>query len=398
MDWSSDSDHDGGQGGDTTDSLDSDDHDGMVRFGIEVDSDSSSESESEYLHLPPGTASLADVQAPTLADLASLPQYLFATAASGVVDGVDVMLLDDALPDAVFEGVNRALLKGKGRATCDPDDETEDDEGQGTARRRSPAMGVFGATTDAKRTADLVVDESNTLAPSPFSRLKRKRRGRQLVCLPFDSLRQRISYSFRDLQLDGTPSRRTRADSKVSTTSGPSVTDGSLSGELADLASPFVSHDAILDFDLDDVLHASVLEAGGTASSSSSEGESGPPVGLSDLSRWNRIPIGAFRSSSSAAYQTAVSPQQEQQQRPLSLSVAASILRAQGATSYTHDLAPATTLPTFSADALLYSFGSFTLALLPLPHLSSSLPRRPSFRRRSRSRTTARLKSSTSRR
>lgn len=121
------------------------------------------------------------------------------------------------------------------------------------------------------------------------------------------------------------------------------MTDGSLSGELADLASPFVSNDVVMDFDLDDVLNASVLH-GGSASSSSSDG--GEPIargGLSDLSRWNRIPIGAFRSSSSAAYQSAggeagspggaAGEHHRQQPRPLSLSVAATILRGSGATS-----------------------------------------------------------------
>lgn len=79
------------------------------------------------------------------------------------------------------------------------------------------------------------------------------------------------------------------------------MTDGSLSGELADLASPFTNA-AALDFDLDSVLHASLLERSSSSSCSSSSETRVPsgPTGLSDLSRWSRIPIGAFRSSSSA--------------------------------------------------------------------------------------------------
>lgn len=181
MDWSSDSEH--GSGGETTDSLDSDDHVGMVRFGIEVDSDSTDDEtdgpKGDWANLPPGTASLADVQAPTLADLASLPQYLFAHAATGVVDGLDVVLLDEAID-----------RKGKGRARVPDIDEEDEDE----LARGPPAMGVFGAPSDShgkKRSADrsVVIDESGTLAASPFSKPKRKRRGRQLVrplsVLPF---------------------------------------------------------------------------------------------------------------------------------------------------------------------------------------------------------------------
>lgn len=109
-------------------------------------------------------------------------------------------------------------------------------------------------------------------------------------------------------QLEGTPSRRVRAESKVSTTS---VTDGSISGEVAEISPVLVP--ATLDFELDDVLNESILEDDPSGSSSDSDAEvaSGlqngatPTAGdttkkasaLSDLSRWSRIPIGAFRSS-----------------------------------------------------------------------------------------------------
>lgn len=106
---------------------------------------------------------------------------------------------------------------------------------------------------------------------------------------------------------DGTPSRRIRADSKVSTTS---VTDGSISGDVMDLPSPVLAN-VDLHFDLDDVLHESILGDASSASLSDSDADvgkttpraTGQPTqksyssALSDFSRWNRIPIGAFRSS-----------------------------------------------------------------------------------------------------
>lgn len=108
-----------------------------------------------------------------------------------------------------------------------------------------------------------------------------------------------------------------RAASKVSTTS---VTDGSISGEVAEI-SP-VLEPVTLDFELDDVLNESVLEDDPSPSGSSSDSDAEVADGLqngsttpkastpapdstkkasalSDLSRWSRIPIGAFRSSTS---------------------------------------------------------------------------------------------------
>lgn len=162
--------------GDTTDSLDSDDHVGLVRFGIEVDTEDEDESEMDreggLFMIEPGggTASLADVQAPTSADLATLPScFLFASAPQTFGD---------------------AGGKGKGKEANheieDIDEEGEDDH---DGRRTSPAMGMFekkrvlpGRGTK-RHQADvcLVIDESDAVAPSPFSKRKGKKRGRQLV-------------------------------------------------------------------------------------------------------------------------------------------------------------------------------------------------------------------------
>ena len=197
------------ENGDTTDSLDSDDHVGLIRFGIEVDdSDStldgfSSENgggEIIYRHAP-GTASLADVQPPTSADLASLPQYLFSgftrdgaavgmmlnlqeladdpeNAINHTVDGLGV---GRETAVGILAGVNRSLAKGKGRAREIIEDETEG-EGPGGP----PAMGSFIPKEKGKGTElSLVIDGSDTVAPSPFSKIKKgKKRPRDFVSPP----------------------------------------------------------------------------------------------------------------------------------------------------------------------------------------------------------------------
>lgn len=201
--------YDSEDGGDTTDSLDSDDHVGLVRFGIEVDTDSSSSSDSdggEFYRFAPGTASLADVQAPTSADLASLPQYLF-TGADSLGMTINLQGLDDdpdraireaaegygfGAMDNVVEGQFSAAAKGKGKARIQ-DIREEDEAGtesDGVGGMKSPAMGCFGPA-DSGRAAELtvVIDGSDNVAPSPFSKLKKgKKRGRQQLVSPFSLL------------------------------------------------------------------------------------------------------------------------------------------------------------------------------------------------------------------
>lgn len=192
----------GDGGGDTTDSLDSDDHIGLVRFGIEVESDSDHSSSAGeggrdyYDGFPlPTTASLADVQAPTSADLASLPpQYLF--FGQGGARPTDLLSLEDdttrtdATTSHVLDGVNRSLAsasknKGKGRAR----NLREEEEDLGKPVPRSPAMGIFdkkeidSGRKDGKA-VNVMIDGSDTVAPSPFSKGKnRKKRSRELVSI-----------------------------------------------------------------------------------------------------------------------------------------------------------------------------------------------------------------------
>lgn len=85
------------------------------------------------------------------------------------------------------------------------------------------------------------------------------------------------------------------------------MTDGSASGEVAELFSPVLASQT-MDLDLNDLLNASVLGRGAASHLSSDEADSDQernPTktnmvtrnGMLDLTRWNRVPIGAFRSS-----------------------------------------------------------------------------------------------------
>ena len=317
-------------GGETTDSIDSDD---MNRFGLEAPEDEDTDSacsETDYYRDAPGTASLADVQAPTTADLASLPQYLFPDEARmvelGAIDADPEKALRAAAEEleiaiqrrkaaarANTSPVRPPIVKGKGKMR---DIVEEDEAGTGTDGEtggRTPAMGTFSKKASG-RSQDfnvVVIDGSDTFAPSPFSKVKKsKKRAGPLVSSRTLFARTRPFPLMPSLfQLEGTPSRRVRAESKVSTTS---VTDGSISGEVAE-ASP-VLVPATLDFELDDVLNESILEDDPSSTSSDSDAEVANGLqndgttpkptespkkvsALSDLSRWSRIPIGAFRSS-----------------------------------------------------------------------------------------------------
>lgn len=218
--------------GDTTDSLDSDDHVGLVRFGIEVDTDSSDESDNEFFNPPPGTISLATVQPPTSADLAALPhaQYLLSSN-MGLEGGVEMMIdlndldrdPDRAIREAakglgvgrgtaarILGGVDRAWLKQgypspKDQRLGGVNNEEELKEERDTFATASgvkskmtktagtssagPAMGSFMPKSNLKgkgkgTDVNMMIDASDTIAPSPFAKLKKgKKRARDLVSL-----------------------------------------------------------------------------------------------------------------------------------------------------------------------------------------------------------------------
>ncbi|KAI5478972.1 hypothetical protein MNV49_004375 [Pseudohyphozyma bogoriensis] len=333
--------------GDTTDSLDSDDHVNLVRFGIEDDEeDSDSEDDDDFGR---GMVSLADVQAPTTADLASLPQHFLFSSKRGV--SVMVRVEEDGVEEdevALREAMFRKAKKGKGRAyeLAEIVEESDRDTEREGKARGNPAMGMFDRKFRGKKELCVVIDESDAVAPSPFSKMKRKKRRHMLT---------------------GSPPRRTRSDSKVSTTTATSVTDGSISGEILDVASPFLPQlePEGWDFALNDVLDASLLNNGSSASdssesdvettirlagSTSSSARKPSTPGISDLSRWSRIPIGAFRSSTvsssfspSAHYFAAVEDDPTSRSSPgnsifLPLSNKSILRSAQGASSLSHTL------------------------------------------------------------
>lgn len=179
--------------GDTTDSIDSDDH---IRFGIEGPEDEDTDSacsETDYYRDAPGTASLADVQAPTTADLASLPQFLFAAdsmmidlesfdadpeqALRAAAEGLGVAIEEKKAAAAAKASPARPPFKGKSKMI---DIVEEDEAGTGTDGEsgRTPAMGTFSKTSSG-RSQDcnvVVIDGSDNFAPSPFSKVKKNRK------------------------------------------------------------------------------------------------------------------------------------------------------------------------------------------------------------------------------
>ncbi|KAK4056860.1 hypothetical protein OIO90_002110 [Microbotryomycetes sp. JL221] len=328
--------------GDSTDSLDSDID--LIRFGIDVGSSDETESDNSEVglyHDEPQTTSLADVQAPTVADLASMPrQMLFdahgmpvsmnrqkqefsvrpqarpaptkkggnkkngakrdaqgkfikrnllqesqvpapapVTAPAPVVQVQDVSGTEVASPASV---VAASATNSPVADTVAPRvGEAKKKLNANKCTSKTPMMGMFDKKTTGRSDLNVVIiDDNNTFAPSPFSRMRRGKKAK-----------------------DVSPSRRARADSKVSTTSN---TDGSVSGEMLDIGSPVLGN-VDLQFDLDDVLNEAVLGDDHRQASSSDDsdvevadalqGYSVAGKSFMDFSRWNRIPIGAFRSS-----------------------------------------------------------------------------------------------------
>ncbi|GAA5836830.1 hypothetical protein JCM11251_005799 [Rhodosporidiobolus azoricus] len=280
----------GGTGGDDADatasaSVDQDE--------TEDEATDSSCSETDIYRYAPRTGALSAVQAPTTADLASL------NGEAVVLDQGKKAASSSARPAA-----SKQKQKAKARLPSISESGVATAAAAAEAAKRSgrkgPMMGTFDAPTRPDAAPGnggltvVVIDESGALAPSPFSVPKKPKRSLGHL----------------------TPSRRSRADSHVSTTS---ATSGSLSADLgSNIGSPVLAN-VDFGFDFDSVLHESVL--GGEedevdaifamatgASSSESEAEAtatdgaGPassaskPSALSDFSRWSRIPIGAFRS------------------------------------------------------------------------------------------------------
>ncbi|GAA5953749.1 hypothetical protein JCM10213_001958 [Rhodosporidiobolus nylandii] len=258
----------------------------------------SSCSDTDIYRYAPRTGSLSALQAPTMADLASLngegvvvdqPSGKKKASVSSAAPAKSHPAPSSATPSpaAAVAAARQKQQAKRARLPAIVEEGTAAQKQQ--PQRKGPTMGTFD--TAARKAEDgrapltvVVIDESGVPVPSPFSvQRKAKRRA-----------------------LDLTPSRRSRSNSRVSTTS---ATSGSLStGDLgSNIGSPVLAN-VDLGFDLDSVLHESALftNAGDTAESSSetdagaASGEAGGTTpkasALADFSRWSRIPIGAFRS------------------------------------------------------------------------------------------------------
>ncbi|GAA5979417.1 hypothetical protein JCM10908_002916 [Rhodotorula pacifica] len=239
----------------------------------------SSCSDTDIYRYAPRTGALAAVQAPTSADLASL---------------APPALTSSSKPKQ--HGRKKCRHKARAMLASIPERTPVLPPAPQPPTRKGPVMGSFEpverqpAKTDAAFKV-VIVDESGVPAPSPFAAPKKSRR--------------RLTAD--------TPSRRARSDSRVSTTSG---TSGGESLDVgSNLGSPVLAN-VVFDFDFDSMLHESLLaeededEAADMEVDSSSETDTGVPAtrravgrkssqptsALSDLSRWARIPIGAFRS------------------------------------------------------------------------------------------------------
>ncbi|GAA6061187.1 hypothetical protein JCM10212_002400 [Sporobolomyces blumeae] len=277
-----------------------DDGNATASYHTEDEQTDSSCSDTDIYRYAPRTGALANLQAPTTADLASLTVE---PAASESTKGRS----SSFNPKPPFA---RAARSTSSSTTTGSQARSKAD--LPTFKRRLPKMGTFDMS-ERKKTAGptelsvVVVKAGDEVAPSPFR-------------VPSKKTKQ-------SAPLPPTPSRRTRADSRVSTTSG---TSGSMSLDPgSNVGSPVLGNVVLPDFDLDSLLQESVFQATDSeeqdlldallVGGSSSETDGGmttdaanptpststsiptitttkPPSAIADFSRWNRIPIGAFRS------------------------------------------------------------------------------------------------------
>ncbi|GAA5865812.1 hypothetical protein JCM3774_003105 [Rhodotorula dairenensis] len=234
----------------------------------------SSCSDTDIYRYAPRTGALAAVQAPTTAELASL-----APAAPSA----------SSKPRVGKRKCHRH--KAKSTLASIPERGSQPLPATQPTPRKGPVLGSFEPVQrqpEAAGTAlKVVIVDENGPAPSPFVVPKKARR-----------------------RLPDTPSRRGRSDSRVSTTSGTSGAESLDYG--SNIGSPVLAN-VVFDLDFDSVLHQSLLaddddDAMDVDTSSETEvdaaaanrraGSKTPQAlsSLSDLSRWARIPIGAFRS------------------------------------------------------------------------------------------------------
>ncbi|GAA5997962.1 uncharacterized protein JCM10292_002225 [Rhodotorula paludigena] len=274
---------------------DGDADDSTSAYDSENEQTDSSCSDTDIYRYAPRTGALSALQAPTTADLASLPADSSSAPAKPAAKAAKHKGKSKARLPAIPEAGPSTVSVAAATAARKP-----------VARRRGPVLGSFEPS--APKEADesgtgvkvVVIDENGVSAPTPFAVPKKSKRR---------------TY-------DSTPSRRSRANSRVSTTSGTSGAE-SAADIASNIGSPVLAN-VNLGFDFDSVLHESVLEGGAEdsgASSSDSDAEATATDGgatsatpkaasaLSDFSRWSRIPIGAFRSRTMGASSTSAPSQ-----------------------------------------------------------------------------------------
>ncbi|GAA97296.1 uncharacterized protein L969DRAFT_91858 [Mixia osmundae IAM 14324] len=295
-------------GGNTTDSLDDSDHVGLVRFGIEVDEDE--------LDAIKAFASLADVQAPTSAEVtAGLHRKGFRVAMSkdadttfAVVDERTAAKLMRGLPVTIaVPNTNSRKSRRKsqrqagmrtpranGRASVPShlitSSSSASPELVPQSSPRAPEMGNFEAPpADGSRTV-AIIDNSSKLVPSPFSR---KGRTRKRVS------RVNSGESASKTETD-TPSKIVSPD-EASRMSPPPIriSEEIEQMDLDDVLDMTGLQEDDSDYEISDdaseIAQQSSVGGGGRGRSQSIGSTATTSHTLGDLHRWNRIPIGSYR-------------------------------------------------------------------------------------------------------
>ncbi|GAA5928956.1 hypothetical protein JCM1841_006429 [Sporobolomyces salmonicolor] len=381
---------DNGKGKGKEEEEDGDDE--TASYHSEDEQTDSSCSDTDIYRYAPRTGALANLQAPTTADLASLNadsvlvdmnQLKKSTSGTHIKSAGGASSSSSRPAPASASAASKQKGKGKGPLPVIREERR--------IKRRAPTMGTFD-TSERKKTDAMsggltivVVDDSDVPAPSPFRAAKKASKRRML---------------------EPTPSRRTRTGSHVSTTS---ATSGSVSLDPgSNVGSPVLAN-VKLEFDLDSMLQESVFEdetevflATGGSSSETDVGDatatdaasSKPASALSDFSRWNRIPIGAFRSrtmrgtgadapSQVLTAKAAASERGHKKKKSTAGGVATSILRDHKAvaTSLHHTLGSPGAAKTASKRAIRSRMLTSPVLAPVLPNSSSShiSPPRPGF-------------------
>lgn len=254
----------GGEDGDTTDSLDEDDHSGLVRFGIEVDDE---EDDAAFFDLPPDSA---------------LGSLLTNFELSGDVEFFILPEESDSsnkLKDAIDrQSISTACLLAANQST------SSDINVAPMCDIQLPVMGSFSVgRRDGSCAGRTIIDEKAHPPVSPFSGGKVVRYNR------FKKLRERSCAGDSEISSLGTP----KPDSYSGSQAPHPTEQGALSAPEDD-------------FDITAFIRG-ISSKDGDGFSESGDGLEveqalhEPATGLEDLSRWRRVPMTAFRRNMMSA-------------------------------------------------------------------------------------------------